>query len=302
MSIIPFVELGVVVLFPDPLHHYPKLREEVFAEAEKRKGDIRVDMKSAEAKMLDQYKRSIYSLPDNILSEYFRSASPELSEEELSNLVEYAKYMRKRDPFVSVGEDCSEGQLLIGHMAPNFEMSMFIAQSTGSILFTDESYRWKEINNYAPALNPEDPLSVVSEYLQRLDVDTAFLYDPYEYLRSKKSSEMQSMKSPLKRLMSGFQSGSCISKSDAEDLVDEMEKARVKLGKAVKPFNSKYTGDIEQHLSAMKVRLSGLVCSQGHEANSVYRLLMMYAGHSKYLKIVPLSFFLEHPNEKGLFE
>ena len=37
-----------------------------------------------------------------------------------------------------------EGQLMISNMAPNYEMSLFIAQVTGSVVVTDSETRWKQ--------------------------------------------------------------------------------------------------------------------------------------------------------------
>ena len=48
-----------------------------------------------------------------------------------------------------------------------------------------------------------------------------------------------------------------------------------------------------------KGKLSCKIAPVGHSTNIVYRLLLAHAGHEKYLKALPLAFYIEHPEEES---
>jgi hypothetical protein len=53
----------------------------------------------------------------------------------------------------------AEGQLLPMKLAPNFQLTMFLAQATGSMVVTDSVFRWNELKQAVrPALSQTQPL------------------------------------------------------------------------------------------------------------------------------------------------
>ena len=64
-----------------------------------------------------------------------------------SLLVEYLREKRQQDPLALLQDDLigDEGQIIIFNLTPNFEMAFYLAQLTGSFLFTDNRYRWNEM-------------------------------------------------------------------------------------------------------------------------------------------------------------
>lgn len=98
-------------------------------------------MKMAE----EDFARTMRILPRE---QQIRQAMPEIADDELEGVLEYMKQLNEQDPLALLQEDvfADGGQLMIScSMAPNFEMALFIAQATGSIVVTDSETRWQEL-------------------------------------------------------------------------------------------------------------------------------------------------------------
>jgi hypothetical protein len=136
-SIIPWVEMGVINLFPDPWNFNYSLMMTVMKEAEKRRDLIKIDKKSfkeMEKLFFEDYKRGIYSLPDSSLREFLRQASPDISEEDLTMLVDYAKRMNAQDPLTDLnpnksGEKSSQ-MMILKILGQNLNLSYQISPSS----------------------------------------------------------------------------------------------------------------------------------------------------------------------------
>jgi hypothetical protein len=91
----------------------------------------------------------MWMLPKDVQKQQIRRAIPHLTDEEVEKTLEYMARKRQADPLSLLQDDViwgSEGgQLLVSSMGPNFEMSLYIAQATGSVLITDNQSRWEEI-------------------------------------------------------------------------------------------------------------------------------------------------------------
>ncbi|MGD0280581.1 MAG: SEC-C metal-binding domain-containing protein, partial [Smithella sp.] len=137
--IIPWIESGLINLFPDPWNFNYALMKMVIEAAEKRKDAVTFDKKSfkdMEDLFFEDHKRTIFTMPDENLRNFIRHSSKDLSEDDISKLIEYIKRMNVKDPLADLnpgkpGKESS--QMMIAHMVPNMEMSMFMAQATGSM-------------------------------------------------------------------------------------------------------------------------------------------------------------------------
>lgn len=65
----------------------------------------------------------------------------------ITNLYNYQQKLRLADPFFLLQDDLygPGGQITIKNLAPGFEMTAFLAQATGAIVFTDSPSRWGEM-------------------------------------------------------------------------------------------------------------------------------------------------------------
>ncbi|HAE8721737.1 TPA_asm: hypothetical protein G4W83_003989 [Salmonella enterica subsp. enterica serovar Abortusovis] len=75
---------------------------------------------------------------------------PNMPSNEITHLIEALDVEAKTNPLVLLSETefKNGGQFVPFCMAPNYEMSMFIAQATGSVIITDSESRWHEFQTH----------------------------------------------------------------------------------------------------------------------------------------------------------
>lgn len=96
-------------------------------------------------------ERGILSFPPDVLRSQLLKASPGISDAELEDALKGIDSLKEDDPLavlqpndLPVGEEGA--QMTMMKLAPNFEMSMYVAQATGSCIVTDNSFRWQELS------------------------------------------------------------------------------------------------------------------------------------------------------------
>ena len=153
ITVMPLVEQGLVSLVPDPCDFDTHLRDQMLMMATKRSSwtekDLREDKGARE--LFDQdFRRSLMSMPREVILAQIRKVSPELDEARIEEVLRGLETMKQDDPLAVMQEDepaigKDSGQLHLMKLAPNFEMAMYLAQATGSVILTDNPFRWKEI-------------------------------------------------------------------------------------------------------------------------------------------------------------
>ncbi len=96
----------------------------------------------------DEFRRSLLTLPRDAQKSTLSKSSPEMSDEDLEKALDCMEVMRERDPLALLREDLlagQHGQFQILSMAPNFELAMYLAQATGSVIVTHSNFRWREL-------------------------------------------------------------------------------------------------------------------------------------------------------------
>jgi hypothetical protein len=153
MAVMPLVERGLVTLFPDPCNFDFHLRDQMFAMAKFRAQGMKVDPKEEAGfmeMMKEEHKRSMLLLPRDALRRQVVRQSPELDERAINAVLDGFDRLREQDPLAVLQEGSLEGgkgggQLTPFKMAPNFEITMYLAQATGSCIVTDSLARWREL-------------------------------------------------------------------------------------------------------------------------------------------------------------
>lgn len=152
MEIMPLVEQGLITLFPDPCNFDFHLRDQMCEMAKFRSKGMKVDPKE-EAGFMDlmkeEHKRSMLLLPREALRRQVLRGSPELDETAVEAFLDGFDRLREQDPLAvlqegSLGGGKGSGQLTPFKLAPNFEITMYLAQATGSCIVTDSVHRWRE--------------------------------------------------------------------------------------------------------------------------------------------------------------
>lgn len=150
-SLYPFILNGSIDLIPDLGIFNQHLRFQVYDIAKNKKNDdINLDKEELEIfeeLWKDEHKRMIWSLPEEIQRRMFKKSFPEADEELITNLYNLNQKLRMADPFSLLQDDLytNGGQITFKSLAPGFEMTAFLSQATGAIVFTDSPYRWKEM-------------------------------------------------------------------------------------------------------------------------------------------------------------
>lgn len=309
--IIPLIEIGVVNLFPDPWNFSYALRMEVMREAEKRRDSIQLDEKSfkeVEKLYSDDFKRTLFSLPDDKLRGLIKQYSPEMSDEELSKLVDYIKRVKPQDPLADLNPSKSIekwGQMMLSRITPNLEMSLFLAQAMGAMIITDHPYRWTEICSSIPyyfgiTQNPWKPFEIS---LKDFPIKFPMITDQRVHIEEIYKSEYHSMKETLKRLWYLSINNNEISDIQIKNLKKDFVSAQEQMSNAIEKLIQKnsQTSNSSGFRQPFRVdaKLNFKLAPSGHVNNIVYRLLASFAGHEKYLKSLPLSMYIDYGRDQS---
>jgi len=147
----PFIRSGIVNFIPDPCIFDNYLHRELINMAEERRGNSPINKEEAESLMelgKDDIARTMRGASKEQLRKQIAKSSPELSQQEIDNVIQYMKNLNEDDPIALLQDDlyAQGGQLIMSSMSPNFEMALFTAQVTGSAILTDSPTRWEEIH------------------------------------------------------------------------------------------------------------------------------------------------------------
>jgi hypothetical protein len=153
LTVMPLVEAGLVNLIPDPCDFDVHLRDQMWHMAKSRSAGMAFDRRKEprmEQHMKQDFQRGLMSLPRDALRSELLKASPGLDEVRLEEALRYIEQLKERDPLAVLQEDSlaggkTGGQYNLMKLAPNFEMTMYLAQATGSCIITDNLFRWTEV-------------------------------------------------------------------------------------------------------------------------------------------------------------
>ncbi len=153
VSVMPLVHLGLVNLIPDPCDFDVHLREQMMSMARARSAVMRLDPDKEpriRKQMEDDTRRSLMLISPDVMRRRLSELNPDMDEETVEATMRYIERKRELDP-LAVLQDGSldggkEGGLINAFkLAPNFEMTMYLAQATGASIVTDSPFRWSEV-------------------------------------------------------------------------------------------------------------------------------------------------------------
>jgi hypothetical protein len=153
LNLVPLVELGLVNLIPDPCDFDYHLRKEMMSMAKARAATVHLDPKD-DARLYKQMeedsRRSIMLMPPDAMRRQLRELSPHLDDEQIEATMRYSRQAMEMDPLAVLQEGSLEGgkgggQMNMFKLAPNFEMTLYLAKATGACIVTDSPHRWTEV-------------------------------------------------------------------------------------------------------------------------------------------------------------
>jgi len=216
----PWVAAGLVKIIPDPGDFDYKLRISTWDMAKERvkdrkfsEEDMAEDMKIAK----EEYMRMLYQLPPSSLKTLIKQAIPEIEGEKLDKMLKYMESKKKNDP-LSLEEPPQTGKssLLVFRTGANLEMGSYIAQLTGSYLYTDMKLRWEEILSVSGRLKGQgDIWSPLTKAFQSLDFKFLNLVDPNFACTLRKEERLASFRTFLRKIWGQVGGEADLSKVDS---------------------------------------------------------------------------------------
>jgi hypothetical protein len=291
MAIMPLVEQGLINLFPDPCNFDLHLRDQTFGMAMSRTRGVKLDPKDDPLfmeLMEDEVRRVFLLAPRESLRSQVLQKSPELDETSLKAILDGFDVIRERDPLAVLQEGSLEagksgGQLIAQKMAPNFEITMYIAQATGSCIVTDSPFRWRELMAFAGrGVQHPAPLGHLRTTMQKAKFSLP--YDALEVCELAQRGVFRGYPNLMRRVfryLSGF------SERGAKPNVEESLNAE---------FNRVHASTVSSAMNS-GVRLSDarVLClwpAGGIQDNAVNRLLLM-SSSEHHLASAPMALFIK---------
>jgi len=284
----PFIEQGFINFFPDPCCFDLYLQREMFDMAKQRRGFIKMNERETDRLMKifkkDHFTNTLCNLPKDRRRNQVHKAMPGLSSKQVEELLQYMERQHQEDPLALLQDDVFDegGQLAMISMVPNFEMALFIAQVTGSIILTDSETRWEELTR--AQFRKDGVVSLPWVDLSDLIANQKFIFssDPHSNF--------------CNRMEGGFGS---VRKFFREVYLDVQENKNIPdavLKRQRKEFLASYEKDIKKYNKKMKYCFNGkmnfLMPKGGFVDNNTQRLLLK-SGSEKHVNNVPMAIFLE---------
>ena len=153
LTVMPLVDAGSINFVPDPCNFDLHLRDQMLQLAQSRAAGVSVELRKdsrMEELMKDDAKRGMMALSRDTMRRQVQRTSPELDEAGVERILDGFEKLKERDPLAVLQEGSLEGgkkggQLNLMKLSPNFEITMYLAQATGSFIVTDNPFRWGEI-------------------------------------------------------------------------------------------------------------------------------------------------------------
>jgi hypothetical protein len=278
----PFVREGFVNLFPDPCNFDYHLHRQMLDMANQRRGFAEISQKDQELSFRlhkENFLHTITMLPDGMKERHIRSAFPGISGDELQQATQYLRDFAEEDPLallqeVHLGDG---GQFLISKMAPNYEMGLFIAQTTGAVIVTDSETRWGELiksqfREYGLTSYPWHNLSSVF-------TEVPLYLEPDDIFDNRSNSHYSAVRRTLNEINLMVRECSV----DADRVAKLERQLTVSLGEIAEESKKKQT-----HTAKMKM----LMPKGGFRDNNVQRLLLK-SNCEHYLPCVAMAMYVE---------
>lgn len=150
LMIEPYIGLGLVNLIPDPCCFDYSLHREMLDMATSRKGTFisPSDRLLHLHLMAEDLLNSTYMKPRDVRKRMLLSEFPHLTDKQAEDVSDTLDEKAQIDPLIPLQDLVSGqgGQFMPFSMAPNYEMGLFLAQVTGSVIVTDSESRWAEFH------------------------------------------------------------------------------------------------------------------------------------------------------------
>jgi hypothetical protein len=168
-----WIQAGIVRLIPDPSDYLPGLRTQSWKSAKERlrgKGPTADDYARGQEQGRQDFKRSIFSLPEDAFIRAMEKAGAVLDEKTRQAMLDLRRRELDSDPIAIEGGLERGGQLINMRSGGNLEIAMFVAQATGAFPYTNIPFRWRELTDARDQMTETAKIwSPLTQAFQQLD-------------------------------------------------------------------------------------------------------------------------------------
>ncbi len=307
IQLFPLIDSGIVNMIPDPCDFDHLLRKKIYKMAKDRSGQVKLNKKDFETFELLQKEdvmRTLWSLPEDIQKQEVRKVNPRINEEEINQVIKNINKMRLQDPLALLQPiiPSEEGaQLQKISLNLNLELGLFLAQVTGSFIYTDSRYTWGELlkttqDNVVPQKANWD---FVTKKLSNLNLIFLNAVDPRKALAIRQSGKLGSIRIILRQVWTTLHRNIEPEKVDVltKGLVDNLMEAHKKLQSELPLVQKELQDETKDPLESLAILANGKfdckIPPNGFGENSVRRLLLSHSGRTNYLSNLPMALFIE---------
>ena len=308
LELVPWIDSGIVNMIPNPGDFDYDLRMETWKLAKKRVGKIGIKKKDYEEYKpyaYDDFKRDFYRLPKEALSYKLKEMDSNLSDEKIKDVLEYIDKQKKQD-FLYLDQPIQNGesQMNIFRTGVNLEMAMYIAQITGAYLYTDLSFRWKEILSASKKkLFGRELWSPLTKTFQNLDFKFLNKIDSNFACSLRKDGRLENFRLFLRKIWSQVDSKTekkeinSLARDFSDELGYEFNKAESEWKDIDKSIVKWVTGSggISTILTA---GMNWTIPASGFCLSAVGKLLTARMDRNRFRNTIPMSVFIDLKKKK----
>lgn len=287
-ALVPFIQMGMVHLVPDPIEFNDTFRERLWATAEERRDKIKLDPADLEfgtALGRDDLKRMLARLPDVALRRQIRESSPDIPNEKLNELIEYIRKEHVADPFALIqplAEGKDNGQLLTMR-GMNFELALFLAQLTGAAVYSDQVVTRDNLE--AARLPPTDGSKTID---RTLPIVLTLDLNPDKSYTARANQPAQTFRVALRALQTAtLAQGDSTNRPTMDTALGDVKNAASVIIQ-VEQESAAAVGDGGTRNTAIEVDAHLIIPSNGYGLTSVRRFLVAF-GRRRHTNTTPFA-------------
>lgn len=174
VELYPWHKVGKLILIPNPIHYTHELFEFVFnPDRVKQLDSTRDERLDDPDNLLDDYAREQFSntllkMPSRFIEPYIRSNFADKSKTEQDRYIEAFRYLKEKDPYILNSPQSPNGEFHFSSVGAPFDAALLLGRKTGSYIYTDHQYQWKQILDIIQTENSIEKWSPITKAFQEL--------------------------------------------------------------------------------------------------------------------------------------
>lgn len=307
----PWIAAGLVTLVPNPGLFDPGLRMEFVKMAEERIGEDSIEpemLEEMEQLERENFQRTFYTLPEEYKVSQIRESYPEISDEEVTEILEYMRNLQRHDPLALEQPIVETGGQIEGfRTGANLETALYLCHLTGAFPYTSLKVKWKELLSVGKDLpNVAQPWTPLTYAFQKLEFKFLNNVDSKFALEMRMDGRLESFRSFLRKIW--IANGGDLDSSKIEglardfkdELTDEYRKAQADWDRIDRDL-IQWIGKVV--LGATGVSMASAIVGGGFNlalpvlgvsaAAGVFRLLESSRERKEFRKKVQMSVFVD---------